>query len=154
MNRVLYLYPSVAGPNQITNEGSFTMFYILLANQKFMSFLKLATLCAASAIVGLWQSASPLHADEYGDFDSTGHYRYHNLPGNPSPGHDGWNSYQRQQEQMERYRQDSLNAEREYQRSLEPAPRLYNPSSTTILPNGRSMTCYLPTKGNPLNTCF
>ena len=73
---------------------------------------------------------------------------------NPSPSHDGWNSYQRQQEQMERYRQDSLNAEREYQRSLEPAPRLYNPPSTTILPNGRSMTCYLPTKGNPLNTCF
>jgi hypothetical protein len=128
------------------------MFYILLANQKFMSFLKLATLCATVAL-GVVLMAGAVKADEYGDFDSTGHYRYQNLPGNPSPGHDGYNSYQRQQEQMDRYRQQSLEAER--QRSTEPAPSLgYRPPSVTILPDGKSMACYGPTKGNPLTTCF
>ena len=86
-------------------------------------------------------------ADEYGNFDpGTGHYRYHNLPGNPSPGHDGWNSYQRQQEQLERYRQDSLNAEIQRERNAATSDTLVPRSSgpTYIYPpdGGRMMTCY------------
>lgn len=79
---------------------------------------------------------------------------YSSSYGNPSPGHDGYNSYQRQQEQLDRYRQQSLEAERQRQRDSEDHSLGYRPPSVTTLPNDKSMNCFEPTKGNPLTTCF
>jgi len=77
----------------------------------------------------------------------------------PAVGHDGWNEYQRFQEQAERYRQESLRQEQ--QRSYGSSPYDvgrnelgYCAPSVTILPNGRTLTCVGPTRGNPVTTCF
>ena len=136
------------------------MFSIQLANQKFMRFVKLVTIGVTAALCVIWLSASPVQADQYGGFDETGQYRYHNLPGNPWPGHPGYNSYQRQQEKMERYRQESLEAERFQERNAASGQSLgsnslgYTPPSVTILPDGKALTCLGPTRGNPTTICY
>ena len=104
--------------------------------------LFLAVLAAQCSMLNL-----SVFADEYGDFDpGTGQYRYHNLPGNPSPGHDGWNSYQRQQEQMERYRQESLNAEIQRERNAN--------ASDTLVPRSTGPTYVYPPDGGRMVTCW
>ena len=80
-------------------------------------------------------------------FDESGHGSYHSGPGNPSPGHDGYNQYQRQEEQIERYRQDSLNLERLRERNADAsagslAPRSAGPTYITPPGGGRQITCY------------
>lgn len=79
---------------------------------------------------------------------------YSSPHGNPAPGHDGYNAYQRQQEQMDRQRQQSLEIDRQRQRNSEDHSLGYRPPSVTILPNGKSMTCYGPTTGSPVSTCY
>ena len=69
----------------------------------------------------------------------------------PSIGQPGYEQrrYQQEREDLQQ-NQDQLRRYHE-----EPAPGLgYNPPSVTILPNGKSLTCYGPTRGNPVTTCF
>ena len=78
------------------------MIYLLLANQKLMLFVKLATIGAATALLGSRLSASPVQADQYGGFDETGHYQYgsgpHSSPYRPSIGQPGYEQLRHQQE--------------------------------------------------------
>ena len=57
--------------------------------------------------------------------------------------------YQQEREDLSR-NQDQL---RGYHQEP-PASLGFNPPSVTILPNGKGMTCYGPTKGNPNTVCF
>jgi len=68
-------------------------------------------------------------ADEHGSFNDQGNYSYHSYSPSsslkPSPGHDGWDQYQyqrAQQDQHDRYRQESLRQQSERDSSYQTAP--------------------------------
>jgi hypothetical protein len=52
------------------------MFFVLLANLKFKGLVKLVMRGTIAALCGIWLSASPLQADEYGSVDESGNYQY------------------------------------------------------------------------------
>jgi hypothetical protein len=104
-----------------------------------LSLLGALVLCAATGTSGAFAQVS-------GGFDETGNYQYNNSPSfKPSPGHDGWSQYQRQEEQMERYRQESLNQERLRERNASTPDTLVPRSSSPSYiyqPDGSMRTCY------------
>lgn len=97
-------------------------------------------------------------ADEYGSFDDRGNYNYHGADSmRPSFSDPGYNSYHRSQELQERQERSSQPQEYNYgstggnSRTNELD---YTPPSVTVFPDGKSLTCYGPTRGNPLTTCY
>jgi hypothetical protein len=124
------------------------MFSILLANQKFMRFVKLATIGAATVLMGSWLSASPVQADQYGGFDETGHYQYgsgpHSSPYRPSIGQSGYEQLRQQQER------EDLQSNQDQLRRYHEAPAVGSPRSggnkynfyePTYLPDGKVLMC-------------
>jgi len=97
--------------------------------------VKLAALCVATALFGLWLSTSNVQAagDTYGTFDESGRYGYHSYsgPGRPSLP-DESREYHSQAEEAdqkeEQWRQDSLRQSRERENATPPAGSAYQDS--------------------------
>ena len=124
------------------------MFFILLANLKFKGLVKLVMRSTIAALCGIWLSASPLQADEYGSFDESGNYQHYNSPNSlrPSIGQDGYEQLRQQQE----LRENQANQEqlrRYHCTPEEPTWRDRNPDPTYFYTPKGMVTCQ-PTVNN------
>src|SRR5688572_8198022 len=119
------------------------MFFYLIPNSKLVAFVKLAALCAATALCAIWLTVTPAKA-QY-PWSDTPLMNEGGSNHRPSPGHPGYDSYHRQQElsdrQAEEYRQESLRQERSRSYSAPPSTNNnpYNYPEQVILPNRKSM---------------
>jgi len=124
------------------------MFSILLANPKFMRFVKLGTRGTTAALCGIWLSISTAQADQYGSFDETGHYQYgsgpYSSPYRPSIGQSGYEQLRQQQER------EDLQSNQDQLRRYHEAPAIGSPQSggnkynfyePTYLPGGKVLMC-------------
>jgi hypothetical protein len=110
-------------------------FYQHQPQPQLWALVKLAALCVATALFGLWLSTSNVQAagDAYGTFDESGRYGYHSYsgPGRPSLPDDS-REYHSQAEEAdqkeEQWRQDSLRQSRERENATPPAGSAYQDS--------------------------
>jgi hypothetical protein len=123
------------------------MFFHRNSSPRFLAFVKLVTLCAATALLGIWLSTNKVQAagDAYGTFDESGRYGYHSYsgPGRPSLPYQS-REYHSQAEEAdqkeEQWLQESLRQSRERENVTPPAGSAYQ-DSYWIQKDGKNTLC-------------
>ncbi len=120
------------------------MFFYLISNSKFVAFVKLSALCAATALCAMWLTVTPAKAgDPYGSFDAeTGQYSYFEERGFTRPRQE--ESYGQQRQRESNSRQERERQERSYSQpeaSSSSKVPAYKDNYTIIEPDGRQTFC-------------
>ena len=131
-------------------------FIAMFAFSTIQRTLILPVVLFLAVLVSQYATLSPIALAQYDDggpikypcWSDQPEYRSSLQPSIGQPGYEQ-RRYQQEREDLSR-NQDQL---RGYHQEP-PASLGYNPPSVTILSNGKSMTCYGPTKGIPNTVCF
>ena len=134
------------------------MFYTI-SNSKFQFLVRLVGSLMLAILVFITQA----HADS-GDYQPGGRYDFSSpkpLFGEAGPGGKSYSQYdssgrdfeQRSRDEVFRRQQDYIDAERRRSQGESQGNYGWIPPTVTVMPNGKSITCWPPTKGFQYTVC-